>query len=48
MPFTNMNLNTNYMRYIRHKQASVNRWVGKQVKKIALETLKFTSVKVHV
>ena len=29
IPFTNMNTNTKYMCYSRHKQASVNRWTGK-------------------
>ena len=33
IPFTNMNMNTQYVWYMRHEQASVNRWIGKWVKK---------------
>ena len=32
--------NAKYMCHMWHKQASVNRWIGKQVKKILLETFK--------
>ena len=37
-----MNTNTQYVCYIRHKQASVNKWIRKQMKKILMETLKIT------
>ena len=33
-----MNTNAKYVRYIRHKQASANTWIGKKVKQILLET----------
>ena len=29
----NMRSNTKYVCYVRHKQAYVNRWMGKQMKK---------------
>ena len=35
-----MNTNTKYVYYIRHKQAYVNRWMGKQVKKNPTGNLK--------
>ena len=38
-----------YVCYITHKQASVNKWISKQIKKkILLETLKITCEEVHV
>ena len=39
-PFTNMNTNAQYVCHIRHEQASVNRWIGKQVIKNPPENLK--------
>ena len=32
MPFTNMITNTQYMCYIRHKQATVNKWIRAEKK----------------
>ena len=43
-----MNTNTQYVCFIRHKQASVNKWISKQMKKILLETLKITCEEVQV
>ena len=47
-PVTNMNTNTQYVYYVRHKQASVNKWISKQLKKILLEILKIICEEVHV
>ena len=43
-----MNTNTKYVCYVRHKQASVNKWIGKKVNKNSTETLKITCEDVHV
>ena len=38
--FTGMNANTRYVCYIRHKQAAVNKWISKLVKKNPTGNLK--------
>ena len=43
-----MNTNTQYVCYVRHKQASVNKWIRKQMKKILLETLKIACDEVRM
>ena len=43
-----MNTNTQYVCYVRHKQASVNKRIRKQMKKILLETLKIACDEVRV
>ena len=43
-----MNTNTQYVCFIRQKQASVNKWISKQMKKIPTETLKITCEEVQV
>ena len=48
IPFTTMNTNTQYVCFIRQKQASVNKWISKQMKKIPTETLKITCEEVQV
>ena len=40
MPLTNMNTNTQYVCYIRHKQASVSKRISKQIKKNPTGNLK--------
>ena len=42
-----MNTNTKYVCYKRHKQASVNRWIGKEVIN-STETLEIICEDVHV
>ena len=41
-------MDTKQVYYIRHKQASVNRWIGKYVKKFLQETLKITCEEVNL
>ena len=41
-------MNTKYVCYIRHKQAAVNKWISKKVKRILLETLKINCEEVCV
>ena len=43
-----MDTHAQYVYYIRHKQASVNKWISKQMKKKLLETLKITCEEVRV
>ena len=43
-----MNTNTQYVYYMRHKEASANKWISKQMKKILLEILKMICEEVHV
>ena len=40
IPFLNMNTNTQYVCCIRHKQAPVNKWKSKQMKKNPTGNLK--------
>ena len=48
MPFTGMNTNTRYVCYIKHKQAAINKWIMKQVRKKILAILKISSQDVYM
>ena len=48
IPFANVNTNTQYACYMRHKHASANKWISKRMKKIQLEVLKITCEGVYV